>query len=388
MRSTVKESMMASMHHNTLGNADHQHAASKGEKAVEQRIEGPLAFWTKVNNDWVFNFSGALAYSFLVSIFPIMLVLLAIAGFALGSISPASYQQLQNSISSALPSGTGHTVVSGALDNLRRSAGLIFVIGLIGAIFTGSRLFVAIENFSGVIFRLRGRAPLQQNIMAICMMLLYIVLVPVVFLASIVPTAIISAVGIHADNWFTGLLFQVAGIVAGFIVACVLFGAIYIVVPNRPVKFNEVWKGTLVAAGLLVIYEIIFPLYESYALKPGNYGAIAGFALVLLVFFYYLAFILLFGMEINSWAAGQRQTESDLPGIIHEVQAHATILGAAGPTAGLPQEDLQNGKGKEAMSDITNAIHHEQVDHHGDLLPPEFKKNPSMPDKAVNSPQR
>lgn len=379
---------MATMQNHATSNPAHEHDKSKVKNGVEQRIEGPMAFWTKVNNDWVFNLSGALAYSFLVSIFPIMLVLLAIAGFVIGAASPASYQQLQNSISSALPSGIGKTVVAGALDNLRRSAGLIFVIGLLGAVFTGSRLFVAMENFSGVIFRLRSRAPLQQNIMAICMMLLYTVLVPILFLASIVPTALINALGGHSGNVFTGFLLQLAGIVAGFIVACVLFGAIYIVVPNRPVKLKEVWKGTLVAAGLLVVYEIVFPLYESYALKPGNYGALAGFALVMLAFFYYLAFILLFGMEINSWTAGQRQTESDLPGIIHEVQAHATIVGAAGPTAGSKQEDLQNGKGKEAMSDISNAIRHEQNDHHGDLQPPEFKKKPGFADKAANSPQR
>ena len=28
------------------------------------------AFWVKINNDWIFNLSGLLAYSFLFAIFP------------------------------------------------------------------------------------------------------------------------------------------------------------------------------------------------------------------------------------------------------------------------------------------------------------------------------
>src|SRR5689334_2681838 len=44
-----------------------------------------LNFWSKVSNDWVFNLSGMLAYNILMSLFPILLVLLAVAGFILGA---------------------------------------------------------------------------------------------------------------------------------------------------------------------------------------------------------------------------------------------------------------------------------------------------------------
>jgi hypothetical protein len=76
-------------------------------------------------------------------------------------------------------------------------------------------------------------------------------------------------------------------------------------------------------------------------LQADNYGTIAGFALVILLFLYYLAFILLLGAEVNSWVAGQRATAADLPGMLHAVQAHRTLRGAAGRTAGLPQEEMQ-----------------------------------------------
>jgi hypothetical protein len=118
-----------------------------------------------------------------------------------------------------------------------------------------------------------------------------------------------------------------------------------------------------VAAVLLVGYEALFPLYATVFLRPGNYGSLAGFAIVILVFFYYLAFILLLGAEINSWAVGQREMAADIPGVLHEVQAHNTTRGAAGPTAGAPYEDLQHFKGAAAMETVTAALEHERRDH-------------------------
>jgi len=146
------------------------------------------------------------------------------------------------------------------------------------------------------------------------------------------------------------------------------------------VHFYEVWKGTLIAAVLLVLYELVFPIYQSIALKSNSYGSVAGFAIVILVFFYYLAVILLLGAEINSWASGQRETAGDIAAIVHEVQAHNTTLGAAGPTAGMPQEDKQHHKGARAMATPERARRHEHGDHHSDvhpaINPPEAKEQP------------
>lgn len=342
-------------------------------KNLKARVQPLINFWKKLSNDWVFNLSGLLAYNILMSIFPILLALLAVAGFILNTISPGSQQQLVNAIAGALPGGSegsGGAIVTAALNNLQRQAGVLFVIALLTAIFTGSRLFVTIENCFGVIFRLRGRGLIRQNLMAIGMLLLYVVLVPIIFLASFVPTAIVNTLNATGGvNGLSGLLIHLVGILASFVVAVLLFSAIYVVVPNRPVRFSEIWKGTILASALLVLYELLFPIYESLVLKPGNYGALAGFALVIMIFFYYLAVILLLGAEVNSWMSGQRETASDIAAIMHEVQAHDTTRGAGGPTAGQPQEDLKDHEGKEAMATRGSAQRHEQIDHRRDTRP-------------------
>jgi YihY family inner membrane protein len=335
---------------------------------AQRRAQPFLDFWTKLNNDWVFNLSGLLAYNFLMSIFPLLLVLLAIAGVILNAASPAAHDSIQNSIGGILPGGSA--IVTAVTGQLQRSVGLLLGVGIVVAAFTGSRLFITLENCFGVIFRLRGRDPLHQNLMAFGMLAIYIVLIPIIALSSVIPSAILAAVGPLKHNPGIAFLIQALGIVLATLFAFLLFAAMYIIVPNRPVRLGEVWQGTLVAAALLTIYNLLFPFYESYFLHPGNYGSLAGFAVVILIFFYYLAFILLVGAEVNSWVAGQRQTEGDLAAILHEVQAHDTTRGVAGPTAGLPQEDLQHAKGAEAMRDTPAAIEHERQDHKTDIQPP------------------
>lgn len=197
---------------------------------LKQRLKPLIRFWRKVSNDWVFNLSGLLAYNILMSIFPMLLALLALSGFIIGAISPGSEQALVRAIANALPggsSGTGGVVVHAVLHNLQRQAGAIFIIGLLTSIFTGSRLFITIENCFGVIFRLRGREVIRQNVVAIAMLLLYMALVPVLFLASFVPTAIVNAIQASGNSAVNSLLIHVIGLVAAFVVALVLFSAIY-----------------------------------------------------------------------------------------------------------------------------------------------------------------
>jgi len=365
--------------------ADHTITARSIQiERLKERARPLLRFWQKVSNDWVFNLSGLLAYNILMTMFPILLALLAIAGFILATVSPGSQQALVEAIANALPggsAGTGGVVAEVALSNLRRQAGGIFIIALLVAIFTGSRLFITLESCFGVIFRLRSRSILRQNLMAIGMLMLYVVLAPIFLLASFVPQAIINAIEqSNAGATVNGLLIHLIGLLVAFVVALVLFSVIYIVVPNRRVSLSEVWRGTLLASGLLVLYELLFPIYETIALRPDNYGSVAAFAIVILIFFYYLALILLLGAEVNSWASGQRETAGDIAAILHEVQAHNSTLGAAGPTAGMPQEDKQHHMGARAMATPERAKKHEHDDHHSDvhpaIKPPDGEKTP------------
>jgi len=275
------------------------------------------AFWNKINNDWIFNLSGLLAFNFLLASFPLLLVLLAIVGFTFGAIDAHTEQALIRNLAQAFPSQTGTTLIDAAISNLRRSAGVLLALGIIMAIFFSSRMFIVIENCFGIIYRLRAREIVQQNLIALGLLVLYIILIPLVFLASIVPNALIETIVPTGFGWF---LAQVLSSVGTLIVAVIGFGILYLVVPNRRFTLRGVWPGTVIAAILLVAYEKLFPLYTQAFLRPNNYGSIAGFAIVILLFYNYLAFILLLGAEVNSWVIGERETIGDLQTIVSEIE--------------------------------------------------------------------
>lgn len=345
-------------------------------------------FWTKIANDWIFNLSGLLAYNLLMALFPLLLLVLAGFGVLLQTISPATELQLQRALAGTLPGTTGVVLVQAATIHLKNSVGVLLVVGLIAAFLAGSHLFVTLENCFGIIFRLRGRDILRQNRMAFGMLLLYLVIVPVLFLVSITPAQLISRVAPHSGSLLRAFLSDGARLAILFAGAVLFFGAIYCFVPNRSSSWRgwrKNWVGTLVASALLLLYEALFRVYERYLLHAGNYGAVAAFAIVILFFLYYLAFILLLGAELNSWLAGQRATAADLPGLLHAVQVHHTLRGAAGPTAGMPFEEMQRHSRARSVRYIEAVLRRASLGHPLSLRLPHHRR-PRDRDHAAGGP--
>src|SRR5258708_26120619 len=148
---------------------------------VDKEVKPLREFFTKFNNDWVLNFSGALAYSLLMSMFPIAIGLLSILGFFLGSLGPQAQAQLIQSILQVLPSqhGISAGVVQQINTQLAKNAGVLGIIAVILALFNGSRLFLPIEAFFFIFYHLRQRSVIQQNLIAL------VLLVPFVGLISL-----------------------------------------------------------------------------------------------------------------------------------------------------------------------------------------------------------
>jgi YihY family inner membrane protein len=267
----------------------------------------------------VFNLSGLLAYNFLMSLFPILLVLLAALGFVLGEQAPDVLAQVEQAVERAVPGGG--QVVQAVSNQLANSAGLLLVVGVVTSIFAGSRLFIVLENCFGIIYRLRGRDFVHQNLMACGMLVIYLLLATVMILASAVPSALLPLLDRYFPSDALHLLTLALSTLVFGISAFVLVGVIYLVVPNRRVRLGEVWPGTVLATLLLLLYEGLFPTFVSVFVHPGTYGAVVGFAIVSLLFFYYLAFILLGGAEVNAWIAGRRQMSGDIAAVLQDVRA-------------------------------------------------------------------
>ena len=304
----------------TEGTTNKEKRAPSGALGRAEKDVKPLrAFFTKFNNDWSLTAAAALAYNLQMAIVPIAIATLAILGLVIGTLNAQTFNQLESQIFNAIPGITSaHTVLDAALLQLKRSAGLLGIIAVVFAIFNGSRLFILIESCFDIIYRLRPRAPLQQNFMAIGMLLLFIVLIPIMIVAAAGPAFVLSYLKATPLGQIPGIgiILSVGGILGGLIASWIFFQWIYIVVPNQRISWRHSWLGAIVAAVLLQIYLVLFPLYATHFLT--GYAGQALSLFILLIFFYYFAVILLLGAEVNAFfLEGLRATPGDLITLVH-----------------------------------------------------------------------
>jgi membrane protein len=264
-----------------------------------RHVQRLLSFVTKFNNDWSMTLSGSLAYSLLLSTIPIIAALLSILGLLLANAGHQAYENVVQALTDALPAVLDPAaIVTGILQNLERSSGILGVIAVLSALFFGSRLFILIEGCFAIIYQVRPRFWLLQNVMALAMMLAFILLVPLMVFASTLPARVYVLLT-DSLPWHFPLFSLLQGFIGGMIPAFLLFELIYIVVPNRRIQLRHGWLGALLAAAALQIYLLFFPFYVTHFLS-GIVG-VFGFTAILIVFYYYFALILLLGAEVNAF---------------------------------------------------------------------------------------
>jgi YihY family inner membrane protein len=273
--------------------------ASEKRASVKTAIEDAATFgefWLKFLNDWSFNFASGLAYHLLMAMFPIVIATAAIVGFAAGELNQNAQRELIGYLGSIFPAVLGQNILTPALALLHRNAGILSIFALLLALYSGSRLFSSMEDCFALIYHTPTRSFWRQNGMALFLLLIFILLIPIMLLAS--------SLGLR-------------GFLGGLIASLILFQAIYMIVPNQKVSWRASWRGTLVAAATLQVYIAVFPLYIRHFL--GSYTGNTGFAIILLLFFYYFALILLIGAEVNAfYANGVRAKPLSIATVVHQ----------------------------------------------------------------------
>jgi membrane protein len=280
----------------------------------------PVRFAHKAFNDWIFELAGMLAYYLLLATVPIFLLLIGGVGIVLGQLNPDTQQRLINALARTFPPDISSGLITAVTNDLKESSGALLVIGLISALLFGSRLLVRLDECVTIMYRERPRRFLRQNLIGMGLTLLFVILAPVMFLAAAIPSFLTSTIARDMFNMTSvpGWINQPIGFIGAYLAAFLWLLAIYMLVPSKHVGLRNSWPGAAIAALLLVIYELAFPWIASELLHPGNYGETAGFLILVLSFFYYFAFLLLVGAEVNSWLAGHRETDEDLPTMLHD----------------------------------------------------------------------
>jgi len=81
-----------------------------------------------------------------------------------------------------------------------------------------------------------------------------------------------------------------------FLILCVIYWS----VPNRFVPWRAVWPGATGATLAIAVIDYAFPFYLSNVSTLAGFGSAFTFFLIVLLWFYVLAFIILAGATVNA----------------------------------------------------------------------------------------
>lgn len=245
---------------------------------------------------------AALTFYTALSLSPLVLVVVAIAGFVYGEDAARGelVEQLRDVVGREGATVIEQLVARSASTSQGTAAAVFaFVVLFFGA----SGVFVQLQSALNAIWRVPGEKSEGGIWSMVRRRLLSIMLVcgtAFLLLASLVVSAVLSAINDRIAGWVPGtsVLAEVGNFVITFGLLMGLFAMILKGLPAKDLAWSDVWLGAAVTAGLFSVGKYLIGLYLGHAAVGSAYGA-AGAFVVLLVWLYYSSQILLFGAELT-----------------------------------------------------------------------------------------
>lgn len=258
----------------------------------------PGRLFTKMNEDNAFTWAAVLAWNFLLSLFPLVLVVAAVLGLALGFLGVGS-DQVYRTVASLIPDSKAQKDTFNALNNFHQKGGIFFLIGFAGLVWSGTGLFRAMEQAFAVIYHTRQRPMLRGILMSVGMVVLLTVFGGLM-LVSTTLLGLLNQLPYLPSLLANGTLDFAVQVVVGGLSGFVLYLAIYHVVPNQKMGWGSIWVGAALAGTLFECLSLAFPLYLRLTGAGSGYGRTFGLLFLLMLYFYYIGVVTMVGVEVNS----------------------------------------------------------------------------------------
>ena len=266
-------------------------------------------------DDKASTLAAALAYYTLLSIAPLIVLAVAVAGLVFGD--EAARGQIAEQIGAVVGSQAGEAIESIALNAKAPESGLVStVVGIAVLLFGASGVFGELQTSLNTIWEVEpkpGRGVLgmiKDRFFSFTMVLG----VAFLLLVSTVLSAAIASLGSFLESSLPGgeALWMVLNFAISLGIIALLFALIYKVIPDAQMHWRDVWVGASVTAVLFTIGKLLVGLYLGKSTFVSSYGA-AGSIVALVVWVYYSSQIVFLGAEITQVYArrfGSRITPS------------------------------------------------------------------------------
>ncbi len=290
--------------------------AAATERAPEARQEPPESptdldkrSWKDVlkrtvrefQEDHLTDRAAALTYYSVLSIFPAILALVSV----LGLIGRSATQPLLDNLGEIAP-GPARDIFTTAIQNLQRSqgvGGLLFVVGLVGAIWSASGYVAAFMRASNEIYEMEeGRPFVKKATVRLGVTIVLGVLLLASALAVVITGGLAERVGEVLGIGATAVtVWDIAKWPVLLLIVSLMFAILYWAAPNvKQPGFRWVSPGGLVAVVIWVLASAAFALYvANFGSYNKTYGTLGG-VIVFLVWLWLSNVAILLGAELNA----------------------------------------------------------------------------------------
>ena len=254
---------------------------------------------------------AAVAFYSILSLTPLLLLAVAVAGMVFGE--EAARGELVNQMRDLI-GASGAEVVQTTLANAKEpgSGVLATVIGIVTLLVGASGVFGELHDAMNVVWNVRvkpGRGfwgIVRDKFLSFGMVLS----IGFLLLVSLVASTVLTAFGGYLNGLLPGLpaLMRLANFVLSLLVVTGLFALLFRYLPDVRAPWRFVWFGAVVTAFLFTLGKFLIGLYLAQAAVATPFGA-AGSLVALVVWVYYSALIFFFGAELTQVHARQAGIE-------------------------------------------------------------------------------
>jgi membrane protein len=261
-------------------------------------VKGAYFEWSE---DKAPRLGAALAYYTVFSLAPLLLVVIAIAAFVFGE--KAAQGQIVGQIEGLIGPDSARAIQDMLANAQKPSSGIVAtVVGVVMLLAGASGVFGQLQDALNTVWEVEPKP--DRGLVGIVrdrfLSLTMVLGTGFLLLVSLVVSAALATAGQALHRLSPGLeaIGHVVEIAVSFGIVSLLFALIFKYLPDAKIAWRDVWFGAVVTAALFVIGKFAIGLYLGHASIGSAYGA-AGSFVVILVWVYYSAQILLFGAELT-----------------------------------------------------------------------------------------
>jgi membrane protein len=256
------------------------------------------SFYRKAFDDNVTGLAGMVAYNLLLSVFPLALLALFIGGRVLQS--PDLEQSVLQDMRHLFPTATDQTLTK-ALNRVRDSSAGFGLGALVSSVWIGASFWGALDTAFCRIYHVPCRKWLEQKRFALAMLVVVLLFMTATVAVPTIQSLLRSGArdlpfGLSGVPDLVFFLSLAAGLVLLFVILCI----VYWTVPNRLVPWRAIWPGAACATVAIGLVDIAFPAYLHNISTIAHFGTTFVFVVIVLVWFYALALIILGGAIVNA----------------------------------------------------------------------------------------